>query len=310
MKLSIVIPAYNEEKNIGKCIDEVRAVVRDQHHLPYEIVVVNDNSQDATEDVVRGYMKDDPNIRVVRRTPPGGFGRAIRSGMEAVTGDVAVIYMADLSDDPADVVAYYRKIAEGYDCVFGSRFVKGSKVVNYPRLKLIVNRIVNKCIQWMFWTSFNDLTNAFKAYRTSVIRDCGPYRASHFNITIEMSLSALIRRYHITQIPIRWYGRTWGSSNLRLGQMGRRYLSTLLMIFFQRILIADDLLAERLASNLNYQRGINDLATRLDTLEQRVRSLGKAEGIHNSHSSAKSADEVSTGHDGRDEAAANHDPRT
>lgn len=273
MKLSVVIPAHNEEKNIGKCLDELRAVVGDRHRIPYELIVVNDNSRDATEDVVRERMKSDPAIKVVRRSPPGGLGRAIRTGLDAVTGDVVVIYMADLSDDAEDVVAYYRKIQEGYDCVFGSRFVKGSKVVNYPRVKLVFNRIVNKCIQWMFWTRFNDLTNAFKAYRTAVIRDCGPYRASHFNITIELSLGALIRRYHIAQIPISWCGRTWGMSNLRLRQMGRRYLSTLLMLFFQRILISDDLLAERLSSNLDYQSSIRDLSTRLETLEQRIEAL-------------------------------------
>ena len=172
-------------------------------------------------------MAMDAAIRIVNRTPPGGFGRAVRSGMEAVKGDVVVVYMADLSDSPDDVVAYYRKIREGYDCVFGSRFIKGSEVQNYPPVKLFVNRIVNRCIQFMFWTRFNDLTNAFKAYRTAVIRDCGPYRACHFNLTLEMSLGALIRDYNIAQIPIRWYGRTWGSSNLKLGEMGRRYLSTL-----------------------------------------------------------------------------------
>ena len=136
-------------------------------------------------------MAEDPAIRLVTRVPPGGFGRAIRSGLEAVSGDVVVIYMADLSDSPEDVVAYYRKIGEGYDCVFGSRFIRGSKVENYPRFKLFFNRVVNRCIQVMFWTRFNDLTNAFKAYRTAVIRDCGPYRACHFNLTIEMSLGAL-----------------------------------------------------------------------------------------------------------------------
>jgi dolichol-phosphate mannosyltransferase len=273
MKLSVVIPAHNEEKNIGKCLDELRAVLWDKYHIPYELVVVNDNSRDGTEDVVRERMKGDPAIKVVRRTPPSGFGRAIRSGLEAVTGDVVVIYMADLSDDPEDVVAYYRKIGEGYDCVFGSRFIKGSEVVKYPRLKLIVNRIVNKCIQAMFWTRFNDLTNAFKAYRTAVIRNCGPYQASHFNITIEMSLGALIRGYHIAQVPIKWYGRTWGSSNLRLRQMGRRYLSTLLMLFFQRVLISDDLLAERLASNLAYHRSIDELDERLGRLEAKVEAF-------------------------------------
>ena len=269
-KLSIVIPAYNEEKNIAKCINELQATLREKHEIPYEIIVVNDNSKDDTESVVRAEMAMDAAIRLVNRTPPGGFGRAVRSGMEAVKGDVVVVYMADLSDSPEDVVAYYRKIREGYDCVFGSRFIKGSEVQNYPAVKLVVNRIVNRCIQFMFWTRFNDLTNAFKAYRTAVIRDCGPYRACHFNLTLEMSLGALIRDYNIAQIPIRWYGRTWGSSNLKLGEMGRRYLSTLLMMFFQRHLIADDLLADRLMSRNTRLRHRDDLESRLAAIERHL----------------------------------------
>ena len=272
-KLSVVIPAYNEEKNIVKCINELQATLRDKHEIPYEIIVVNDNSKDDTVAVVRAEMARDESIVLVSRTPPGGFGRAIRSGMEAVTGDIVVVYMADLSDSPDDVVLYYNKIREGYDCVFGSRFMKGSEVHNYPKVKLVVNRIVNKCIQLLFWTRFNDLTNAFKAYRTAVIRDCGPYRACHFNLTLEMSLGALIRDYHIAQVPIRWYGRTWGSSNLKLGEMGRRYLSTLLMMLFQRHLIADDLLAERLANNINYHYQVEDLESRLAALERKYETL-------------------------------------
>ena len=274
-KLSVVIPAYNEEKNIAKCIQELRATLRDKYHIPYEVIVVDDNSRDRTEEFVRAEMAEDPAIRLVTRVPPGGFGRAVRSGLEAVRGDVVVIYMADLSDSPEDVVAYYRKIGEGYDCVFGSRFIRGSKVENYPRFKLFCNRVVNRGIQVMFWTRFNDMTNAFKAYRTSVIRDCGPYRACHFNLTIEMSLGALIRRYNVAQIPISWYGRTWGSSNLKLGEMGRRYLSTLLMMFFQRHLIADDLMADRLASNLAYHRNIADLEARIDSLEARLDAIDR-----------------------------------
>jgi dolichol-phosphate mannosyltransferase len=271
-KLSIVIPAYNEEKNIAKCINELQSALREKYEIPYEIVVVNDNSNDNTESVVRAEMTMDSSVKIVNRTPPGGFGRAVRSGMEFVTGDVVVVYMADLSDSPEDVVAYYQKIREGYDCVFGSRFIKGSEVENYPPVKLLVNRIVNRCIQVMFWTRFNDLTNAFKAYRTAVIRDCGPYRACHFNLTLEMSLGALIRNYNIAQIPIRWHGRTWGSSNLKLGEMGRRYLSTLLMTFFQRYLIADDLVADRLASNAAYHYQLHDLERRIAALEEKIES--------------------------------------
>ena len=250
MKLSVVIPAFNEEENIRACICELRECLGDRHEIPCEIIVVNDNSTDRTAEVVRSMAEDDPEIRLVDRRPPGGFGRAVRAGFEAVTGDIVVVYMADLSDDPEDVVRYYRKIRyEGYDCVFGSRFVKGAIVENYPRMKLITNRIVNKIMQIMFWCRFNDLTNAFKAYRTTVISECGPFRSSHFNITIEMSLSALIRDYSIAQIPINWYGRTWGSSNLRMREMSRRYLSTLLKVWAESTFVRDDLIAERLAND-------------------------------------------------------------
>ncbi|MDG2128806.1 MAG: glycosyltransferase family 2 protein [Fuerstiella sp.] len=266
MKLSIVIPAYNEEQNIGLCLTELRQVVRDEHQIPYEIIVVNDNSSDGTERVVREHMEVDFGVRIVNRTTLGGFGRAIRSGLEAVAGDVVVICMADLSDDPQDVVAYYRKINEGYDCVFGSRFIPGSRVDKYPVVKLFVNRIVNTCIRVLFWTRFNDLTNAFKAYRTSVIRDCGPFRSSHFNITLELSLSALIRNYNIAQIPISWRGRTWGASNLRIREMGRRYLCTVLMFYFQRMLIRDDVVAEQLANQKHWRDHHDEIDDHLKTV--------------------------------------------
>jgi dolichol-phosphate mannosyltransferase len=247
VKLSVVIPTHDEEANIGPCLDELTGALRGDA-IPYEIVVVNDNSTDGTADVVRGRASLDPAIRVVARQPPEGFGRAIRAGLEVVTGDAVVIYMADLSDDPRDAIAYYRLLEQGYDCVFGSRFMAGSHVDHYPRVKRIVNRVVNRTIQLLFWTRFNDLTNAFKAYRIGVVRDCGPYRASHFNITLEMSLSALIRRYRIAQVPIRWYGRTWGSSKLRLREMGRKYLYVVIKMLAERMLVGDDVLAERMVS--------------------------------------------------------------
>jgi dolichol-phosphate mannosyltransferase len=271
MRLSVVIPAHNEEGNIAACIAELRGGLREAGGIPYEIIVVDDNSADNTAAVVEAEMATDEAIRLVRRRPPAGFGRAVRAGLAAVRGDVVVVYMADLSDRPQDVVTYYRKIVdEGFDCVFGSRFVKGSSVKKYPWLKLIVNRIVNRCIQFMFWTRFNDLTNAFKAYRVEVIQACGPYCASHFNLTLEMSLSALIRRYNIVQVPISWFGRSWGCSRLRMWQMGRRYLSTLLMMFFQRVLVSDDLYVERLASRPHDVRRINLLESRVAYLEDVV----------------------------------------
>ena len=243
--LTVLIPAYNEEKNIGACLDELLAELVDRRQIDLEVIVVADNCTDETENVVQQRMSQRPQVRLVRHDPPRGFGRAVRCGLSFVTGDVVVIYMADRSDSPQDALAYFKTIEEGYDCAFGSRFLEPGSVSNYPRLKLIMNRIVNRCVQLLFWTKFNDLTNAFKAYRREVVESCGPYRSCHFNITLEMSLSALACGYRIKQIPIRWEGRTWGSSNLRLREMGRRYLCTLLMIFFQRILISDDLRTDR-----------------------------------------------------------------
>ncbi len=272
LKLSVVIPAYNEEENIRGTISELQPVLR-ENEIAYEIIVVNDCSSDNTGQIIRELMAEDPCVRTLDRTPPAGFGRAIRSGLEMVEGDVVAIYMADQSDRPSDLIACYRKIEEGYDCVFGSRFIRGSKVVKYPPVKLVFNRIVNKCIQWMFWCGFNDLTNAFKVYRTEVVRECGPYRASHFNITIEMSLSALARRYSITQIPIEWHGRTWGSSNLRLNEMGRRYLDVLLKVWFERMLISDDIMAERIAHQARRAPVLSELATRVTELEARLAAI-------------------------------------
>ena len=242
--VSIVIPAYNEEQNIGPCLDELLTLLIDQSGIETEVIVVNDNSSDATEAMVLERKQRWPSVRLIRRQPPGGFGRAIRAGLQFVRGEVVIIYMADRSDHPSDAKLYFETIQQGYDCVFGSRFVAGSRINNYPHVKLWVNRIVNTAIKWMFWTSMNDLTNAFKAYRSEVVDLCGPYRACHFNITLEMSLSALISGFRIKEVPIGWEGRTWGSTNLRMREMGRRYLCTLLMLFFQRVLMSDDVLAE------------------------------------------------------------------
>ncbi len=290
LTLSVVVPAHNEENNLSPSLTALSRRL-DQERLDYEIIVVNDNSVDGTGEVISQLADGNPRIKRIDRVPPRGFGRAVRAGLEAVTGDVVVLYMADASDDPEDVVMYYKEIRSGYDCVFGSRFIKGSRTSNYPWFKLMVNRLVNTMLRLLFWTRFNDLTNSFKAYRSYVLRECGPYRASHFNITIELSLSAIIRNYNILQVPISWQGRTWGSSNLHLKEMGRRYLSTLIKIYFEKILIRDDIIAESLiqrnaASPREASQGLNSpaltpqgqagLEGRVRRLEERLDMLARA----------------------------------
>lgn len=243
LKLSVLIPARNEEANIGPTVEALGEQLRSEG-IPFEILVVDDGSADHTADSVRALEGAWPELRMVRNSGLPGLGRAIRTGLPHVRGDALAVMMADRSDHPHDLVRCYRTLEAGYDCVFGSRFLKGSVTTAYPPLKLAVNRVANKLIQVMFMTPHNDLTNAFKVYRRHVIEEIGPLHASHFNITIEMSLSALIRGYSIAMIPIHWSGRTWGSSKLRLREMGRRYLCTLLKIWCERVLIQDDLIAE------------------------------------------------------------------
>jgi dolichol-phosphate mannosyltransferase len=247
MLYSIVIPAYNEEMNIESTLSRLVDALQGEQ-IPSEVLVVNDSSSDQTSTVVEQARERWPAVRLINNDGPRGFGRAIRCGLSHISGEAVAVVMADDSDDPQDVVRCYRKLEEGYDCVFGSRFLRDSRVTHYPPLKLFVNRIVNRMLQLMFATRHNDLTNAFKVYRRHVIDSITPLQAAHFNITIEMSLSALIRGYRIAQVPINWSGRTWGQSNLRLRQMGRRYLATLIKLWFERILIRDDLLAEMAAN--------------------------------------------------------------
>ena len=230
--------------NIVPTLDDLLETLK-KENIPFEIIVVNDNCMDNTRQLVEKKQIKAPEIVLINRTPPRGFGRAIRSGLNKAQGEIIIPFMADLSDDSNDVIRYYKKIKEGYDCVFGSRFIEGSNISGYPKLKFVINRFVNRMLQVMFFTAHNDLTNSFKAYRSQVIKDIMPLQACHFNITIELSLSVLIRKYKTASIPINWNGRTWGSSNLKLKEMGRRYLATLLKIWFERMLIIDDLMAEK-----------------------------------------------------------------
>jgi len=235
MKASLIIPVHNEEMNIVPTLEALIAVLRPEG-IPFEIIVVNDNCQDNTRQLVEEKQKAAPEVILVNQRPPKGFGRAIRDGLRHAAGDVIILVMGDLSDDARDVVRYYRKIEQGYDCVFGSRFKRESQTTGYPGGKLMVNRIVNRMLQILFVTRHNDLTNAFKAYRSHVIRAMMPLRACYFDITIEMSLSALIREHVIASIPINWNGRNWGSSKLKLRDTGRHYLATLMRIWFERML--------------------------------------------------------------------------
>ena len=239
MTLSVVIPARNEEKNIGATLDALSTCLR-AATIPYDIVVVDDGSTDGTGEVVLTRAKRDAGVRLVRNSAPHGFGYAVRRGLDAFTGDAVAIMMADGSDHPTDVLTYYRVLQGGAECAFGSRFLRDSRVEGYPRLKLVVNRLANLFISVLFGVRYNDVTNAFKAYRAHVIQGCRPFLSPHFNLTVELPLKAIVRGYTYAVVPISWTGRKHGVSSLHLREMGSRYLFIVLYVWLERLLTRRD----------------------------------------------------------------------
>ncbi len=240
MKLSVVIPARNEEGHLASTLEGLVARLDENDVQDFEIVVVDDGSTDRTPEILSEWADRDPRIRPVENNGRHGYGRAVRHGLEASSGDAVIITMADASDDPGDIVAYYRVLRDEAECVFGSRFVSGSKLEDYPRFKLVINRLVNNMIRVMFGLKCNDVTNAFKGFRRYVIDGCRPLVSPHFNLTIELPLKALVRGYTFKVVPISWRNRTSGESQLLLKEQGSRYLFTLLSVWFEWLLVRQD----------------------------------------------------------------------
>jgi dolichol-phosphate mannosyltransferase len=232
-KLSIVIPAYNEEGCIEATVEHLRLEL-DLHKIPHEIVVVDDNSSDGTWEKLQALKSHIPELAPVKSPRDGGFGNAIQSGLEVFTGDAVVIMMADESDDCRDVVQYWQKLNEGWDCVMGSRFISGGGTIDYPTHKYIFNRMANTFLRYFFAIKLNDTTNAFKAYRREVIEGIQPILSPHFNITVEIPLKAIVRGYSWTVVPIIWRNRRAGFSKLKIKEMGSRYLFIALYVWLEK----------------------------------------------------------------------------
>lgn len=240
MKLSIVIPARNEAGNIGQTLALLRGHLDQSGIRDFEILVVDDGSADDTYEIARQAGLHDERIRVVRNVGRHGYGRAVTCGLNHFSGDAVVIYMADASDLPEDVVRYYHILRDEADCAFGSRFLRDSRIYDYPKFKLVINRIANFVIRVMFTLRYNDMTNAFKGYRAHVIEGCRPFVSPHFNLTIELPLKAIARGYTYRVIPISWRNRDVGESALKLKEQGSRYLYTLLTVWFEWLLVRGD----------------------------------------------------------------------
>jgi dolichol-phosphate mannosyltransferase len=234
-----VIPARDEEGRVSATVEHLYVELR-LHGIEHEIVVVDDGSTDGTWATLQRAVLRVPTLRPVQNTGEHGFGRAVSYGLSQALGDAMVVMMADESDDCRDVVRYWEALNEGWDAVFGSRFVRGGGVVDYPQHKLILNRLANLFLRVIFHVPFNDFTNAFKAYRRNAIEGCQPFLSPHFNLTIEMPLKTIVRGYSWTVIPVTWRNRRSGVSKLKIREMGSRYLFIALYCWLEKYFARGD----------------------------------------------------------------------
>ncbi len=239
MKLSLVIPAYNEEGSITETLTTLydKLVIE---KIPHEIVVINDNSKDNTESILIQLQQTMPSLVYYTNKGPSGFGYAVRYGLERFKGDCVAIMMADLSDSPDDLVKFYRKLLEGYDCVFGNRWIQGGEVIDYPGTKKTINRFANWIVKVTFRLKYNDVTNAFKMYRKETMDGLKPFLSPHFNLTLELPLKAIIRGYSYTVLPNSWRNRKAGESKLKIKEMGSRYFFILLYCLIEKFFSRGD----------------------------------------------------------------------
>lgn len=239
MKFSVVIPAHNEEGVIRDTLENLLGKLK-EGAFDFELVVVADHCTDRTVQILGEFAGKDSRVRWIENKSKPGFGMAVRAGLDEYKGDAVAIYMADASDSPDDLCKYFRKIDEGAECVFGSRFIKGSRVVDYPKHKYFLNRFVNYLIKFLFRHGLNDTTNAFKCYRREVIDGCRPFLSPHFNLTVELPLKSYIRGYKFEVIPISWENRKAGISKLKLKEMGSRYFFIILYCLLEKCMVAKD----------------------------------------------------------------------
>ena len=232
--LSILIPVRNEEENVNIISKEIITKISIQS---YEILFINDFSEDNTEtELIK--LNTQNTKTVYYNNTKKGLGGAIDLGIQKSRGDYVCIMMSDSSDTVEDLNAYYNVISNyNLDAVFGSRFIKGGKTVNYPLLKMILNRMGNLLAKFLLWTDLNDFTNGFKIYKRDSLLKLYPLVSESFNIFFELPLKLIIRGFKYKIIPISYYNRTVGEAKFKIDELGSKYIFTLLFCFLEKILL-------------------------------------------------------------------------
>ena len=235
MSLSIVIPVYNEDKQLHNTVKKINKISK--RIKDYEIVFIDDFSTDNTKQIMKKSIRSNKKIKYYKNIKKG-LGSAIGLGINKSTKKFVCIFMCDNSDDLSDLMEYYKIINKNnLDAVLGSRFLKNSRITNYPILKMVLNRIFNYIVKIIFLSNYNDFTNAFKIYKKKTLKELMPIVSDHFNVFLELPLKIIIRKYKYKIIPISWKGRKIGVSKFKISELGSMYIFTLLYCFIEKILL-------------------------------------------------------------------------
>ena len=235
MTLSIIVPVYNENKNIIKTINNLHKLKKNIKKI--EIIFIDDFSTDDTLNILNQSSKKKSYVKFFKNKKKG-LGSAIEIGIKKSRYQFITIFMCDSSDSIMDLIKYYKIMSQNkYDAVLGSRFVKNSKIKNYPLFKLILNRLFNNFVKFIFFSDYNDFTNAFKIYKKDVLKDLLPIVSENFNVFLEIPLKIISRQYIYKIIPINWKNRKIGRSNFRIKELSSMYIFTLFYCMIEKILL-------------------------------------------------------------------------
>ena len=238
--INIIIPLRDENEQAEITVRLLNEELKNLKKK-FFITLIDDHSSDTTWDLLNKLKEKYNNIEIFKNEYNAGYGNAVRYGIEKNKCDSVVFFMGDCSDNPKDIKIYVDYLDQGFDCVFGSRFIKNSKVVNYPFLKLFLNRAANNLIRLLFLTKYNDVTNAFKAYKKELLINFKPILSEHFNINAELALKAISRGYKYKVVPISWTNRKKNISKFKIKEMQNRYIFTILYVWIEKILLRRDL---------------------------------------------------------------------
>jgi len=230
MRLAIIIPAHNEQDNIVDVIHRIESFL----DIPYELIVVNDHSTDATAGLVQRVSRQYSNIRLVENLNERGFANVIKTGFDNNKADVVVPVMADLCDDLHTIKEMFKKINEGYDIVCGARYIKGGARIGGSKIKGFFSCFVGWSLHYLLGIPVHDIANAFKMYRKNAL-DNIDIESKGFEISMEIPLKAYYSGFKISEVPTVWRERTKGKSNFSMFKLLPSYLKLYIWAIVKRI---------------------------------------------------------------------------